>query len=388
MAVTHDFIYTSGINRCDEKVRLDDKMKNAVVHSPGTRLAGARQRTSPVITRITQDVLARAQANGLNLARFRIGEYLMRAPDYRQIQRWAKSLGMVPEACLAALAACRLELSWEDFQPFELAIEDGAIVNLVWSFDRMPLSPAPWEPGLLVRALGLGYRGKWPGAVIPLRPVLPRLQTLICRDIGLQSLDLSETRGLTQLNCGGNDLTDLDLSPVPGLTKLNCTANDLTTLDLTPTPGLIELYCGENQLTDLDLSVVPRLTKLSCGDNRQLVGLYLWTVPRLTELNCANIRLFELDLSPVPGLTVLDCSGNELNALDLMPVSGLNRLNCSHNRLSELDLTPVPKLTQLYCGGNLLIELDLSPVPELTRLGCDKTTRVLNAPDNLAVSRQ
>ena len=56
----------------------------------------------------------------------------------------------------------------------------------------------------------------------PLKPVLPLLQTLICRAIGLQFLDLSKVPVLTQINCGGNDLTELHISLVPGLTHLRC----------------------------------------------------------------------------------------------------------------------------------------------------------------------
>ena len=304
---------------------MADETKNALIQRPGTGLAGTGPHTSPVIARMTRDVLARAQAGGVSLARFRIGEYLLREPDYRQIRRWAESLGMTPEALLAQLAWCRLELFREDVEPFEFTIEDGAIVSLVWNFDRLPFCPAPWEPGLLVRALGLVFRylGRRPGPVTPLRPVLPLLQTLICRDLGLESLDLSKAPGLTNLNCGGNILTKLDLSPVPGLTKLNCMANDLTELDLSFVPGLSVFSCSDNQLT-------------------------------------------ELDLSPVPGLTELRCWGNQL---------------------TDLDLWPVPGLTVLDCDANPLTELDLSPVPALTDLWCDENTQVLNAPANLSIHR-
>ena len=66
--------------------------KDSLVHRPGTGLAGQERRTSPVIARMTRDVLARAAAHGLSQARFRIGEHLLREPDYRQILSWAEAL--------------------------------------------------------------------------------------------------------------------------------------------------------------------------------------------------------------------------------------------------------------------------------------------------------
>lgn len=193
---------------------------------------------------MTQDVLARAQASNLGLARFRIGEYLLREPDYRQMLRWAGSLELTPEALLAELAAIRLEPLLGGYEPLGLAIEDGAIISLAWDFERLALIPATWESGLLVRTIG--FCGNWPDAYTPLRPVLPRLQTLICPEIGLESIDLSKLPGLTGLYCWDNSLTELDLSPVPRLTMLRCWRNQLTELDLSPVPGLTELHCDEN----------------------------------------------------------------------------------------------------------------------------------------------
>ncbi len=343
---------------------MADETKNALIQRPGTGLAGTGPHTSPVIARMTRDVLARAKAGGVSLARFRIGEYLLREPDYRQMLRWAAALEMAPEALLTELAACRLEPEpGEDSEPIGFAIENGAIVNLAWSFDRLPLIPAFWEPGLLVHTLG--YRGKWPDVATPLRPVLLRLQTLVCRDLGLKYVDLSQVPGLTELECGVNELTELELLPVPGLTKLYCWDNELTQLDLTPVPGLTELSCSVNLLPALDLSPLQGLSMLDCGGN----------------------DLTELDLSPVPGLTALYCWGNQITELDLTPVPGLTKLQCWHNQLTELDLNLVPGLTQLWCRYNQLTELDLSPVPGLTELHCDEKVRVLNAPANLSVNR-
>ena len=310
-----------------------------LVHRPETGLTGPGQRTSPILDRMTQDLVARAEGGGLSLARFRLGDYLLREPDYLQILSWAKSLGMKPRALLAVLADSQLESnSLQSSAPIGFVVKDGAIVSLAWDFARLPIIPADWVPGLLVHSLG--FRGKWPDADRDLRPVLPRLQTLVCCELDLAWLDLSQVPELGYLDCSQNKLTDLDLTPVPKLSGLNCRKNQLTELDFSPVPGLIKLDCKSNQLTKLNLSPVTGLTELCCAFN----------------------QLTELDLSPVRGLIGLYCTNNQLSKLDLTAVTGLTELFCASNQLTKLDLTPVPKLTRVDCGENKLTRLDLNAI--------------------------
>jgi len=277
---------------------MTHREQNALIPRPGTAVTAPGRRTPRVIAEMVRDVLARATDGHLSQARFRIGDYALREPDYRQILRWAEALGEAPEEVLATLAAYRLELDlFEDGEAVAFAVEDGTIVSLAWDLERLPSIPGTWEPGLGIRTLGLG--GRWPDESAVLRPRLPRLERLVCPEIGLALLDLSGVPGLTALNCWYNPLTALDLSPVPGLTKLECCYNQLTALDLSPVPGLTELWCGSNQLTELDLSPVPGLTTLDCSEN-QLTELDLSRVPGLTSLDCDSNQLTELDRSPVP----------------------------------------------------------------------------------------
>ncbi|KAK3582199.1 hypothetical protein CHS0354_023735 [Potamilus streckersoni] len=79
------------------------------------------------------------------------------------------------------------------------------------------------------------------------------LDTLICYDNKLDTLDLSKNVDLTILNCSSNKLTTLDLSKNVALTTLNCYSNNLTTLDLSKNVALTSLWCDSNQLTTLDI---------------------------------------------------------------------------------------------------------------------------------------
>jgi Leucine-rich repeat (LRR) protein len=369
---------------------MTEDKTNSLIHRPGSGLTGSVRGSNPILKRMTQDVLARAQDNQMSHARFRIGDYLLRQPDYRQIVYWADELNMTPEALLAVLAETLLEPDDCNFEPVSFSMADGAIVSLAWDLERLGNIPADWEPGLLIRTLG--FFGEVSDAHILIRPILSKLKALICYVVGPffseesnLLVDLSGVTGLIELHCIGHPIIKIDLSPVSELTKLECSVNYHNEIDLSLVPKLKELVCMYNELTDLDLSSVQGLIKLQCAGNH-LKNLNLSTLTELRELDLWNNQLTKLDLSNVSGLTELCCGVNSLTQLDLSPVPGLVWLCCKENQLTELDLSLTPRLTKLYCGRNKLTQLDLSPVPALVELGCDKDVLLLNAPHNLLVS--
>ena len=244
--------------------------------------------TQRIATRMADDLLAVAHSRERALAaqrRYRIGQYEFREADHEQIQRWARMLGIEPEAVVVGLEKRIWFMNQADVN---FHVQDGHIISLAWDFDTFPLADWAWGDGLKIERLGI------------LKTKNGRLPTL--------------PRCLRVLNCAECELTTLDLTPMPGLTYLGCWVNQLTDLDLTPVPGLTTLSCWANQLTDLDLTPVPGLTTLSCSDN----------------------QLTDLDLTPVPGLTALYCSHNQLTDLDLTPVPGLRSIWCGkHVRLTN-----------------------------------------------------
>ena len=264
--------------------------------------------TQRIATRMADDLLAVAHSRERTLAaqrRYRIGKYEFREPDHAQIQRWARMLGMGPEAVVEGLEKSEKKKKYGNEVDVNFHVHDGHIVSLAWDFDIFPLTDWIWVDGLKIERIGT------------LNPKNGRLPTL--------------PRCLRELFCYGCELTALNLTPLPGLRALGCRDNQLTGLDLTPVPGLTALDCGYNQLTALDLTPVPGLTGLGCSGN----------------------QLTTLDLTPVPGLTRLICHQNKLTTLNLTPVPGLTTLNCEDNRLTNLDLTPVPGLERLRCDKNL-----------------------------------
>ena len=267
---------------------------------------------------MTRDVLNQARSHEVSRARFRLGDYEFRKPDYRQILRWAEELEMTPELLLEGLERGdpRGQASLFPEDEVNLIVEDGAIKELSWYRDNLNFFPGISEKGLIVRSLSIsGY---------------------------------------------GTQITELDLSAVPELEVLSCTSIQLTELDLSPVPKLTSLVCYNNQLTELDLSGVPELEVLLCDTN----------------------HLTELDLSPVPKLEGLYCSNNRLTELDLSSVAKLIVLYCDNNQLTKLDLSAVPELEELSCHSNQLTELDFAKVSNLSFLedAPDRGVRLKNAP--------
>ena len=370
---------------------MSDTERNALIPLRSGGLANIGTGPKSILSGMVSDALAlaRAREKSLAVARFRIGEYEFRAPDYRQILIWTKALGIEPEDFISRLKEDfgnyqdYLENSRDSFQDcdgfyhlplngFEagLEVEDGSIVSLVWIFDEVSISSFEWMDGLRIKRLW--FQGSALTKISLRLPSLNYFDYSRCHYSGrscckLTELDLLAAPALTNLYCDNNELVKLDLSAVPALTWLGCDNNQLVKLDLSAVPALAGLGCDNNQFVKLDLSAVPVLTWLGCAHN-QLVELDLSNVPALTELDCSNNQLIQLEISNQE-LINLNCSSNPLIELKLSsPV--LTDINCSNNQLVELDLYKVPALMGLDCRNNQLVELDLSGVPELRKLDC------------------
>lgn len=75
------------------------------------------------------------------------------------------------------------------------------------------------------------------------------LETLICRNNQLKSLDLSKNTALTYLSCSSNQLTTLDLSKHKRLGRLDCGFNQLKSLIVSPENNVLwEFVCYVNNL--------------------------------------------------------------------------------------------------------------------------------------------
>ena len=109
------------------------------------------------------------------------------------------------------------------------------------------------------------------------------LETLLCCNNRLETLDVSKNVALKHLACSGNWLTELDVSHNPKLRSLFCNGNQLTELKLDNQAGLECLVCNDNYLTELNLSNKPGMKYLRC-ENNQMIKLDISDCPVLVEM--------------------------------------------------------------------------------------------------------
>ncbi|MDR2148770.1 MAG: hypothetical protein LBE91_20205, partial [Tannerella sp.] len=207
------------------------------------------------------------------------------------------------------------------------------------------------------------------------------LQTLVCRDNQLNTLNVSQNSSLQTLDCGFNQLTALDVSSNPNLfflqfdmnqlttldvsnnsdlQILNCNYNQLTTLDVSDNSDLQDLGCTGNQLTTLDISDNGNLLNLYCSSN-QLTGLDVSNNPALQNFNCGGNQLTTLDVSDNPALVTLDCWGNQLTTLDVSNNGSLMSLNAFGNQLTSI----------MMANGSNEGYIDFANNPALATVCCD-----------------
>lgn len=226
------------------------------------------------------------------------------------------------------------------------------------------------------------------------------LTFLNCWDNQLSSLDITQNTALVNLDCQFNQLTSLDITQNIALIILNCRFNQLTNLDVTQNTSLILVmtdgnlltsidvtqntalsyfFCSYNSLTSLDVTQTTNLVSLDCSNN-QLTSLYIQNIAiqelvcdfnnlttldvtqdtALTGLRCSNNQISNLDVTQNTSLLVLECGSNNLSTLDITLNTNLYILNCSYNQLTSLDVSQNSLLSQFFGQYNQLTTLDLT----------------------------
>jgi Leucine-rich repeat (LRR) protein len=164
---------------------------------------------------------------------------------------------------------------------------------------------------------------------------------------------------LTSLNVSSSSITDLTgIQDFVALNTLLCLDNQLTTLNVSKNTALSDLRCYSNALTSLDVSTNLSLTHLECDSNR-LTALDISANLSLNHLECQGNSLTTLDVSKNVALTRLTCNSNQLTALDISKNVALIRLECGSNQLTALDVSKNVALTVFNCNTNKLLSLNL-----------------------------
>lgn len=98
--------------------------------------------------------------------------------------------------------------------------------------------------------------------------LFPNLETLICSNCSLTSLDLSGNLNLKMLNCEYNQLSSLNVGENSSIEEIRCGNNCLTSLNVAENTALRRLTCHSNQLEELDLQYNTELEYLYCSGNK------------------------------------------------------------------------------------------------------------------------
>ncbi|WP_178987860.1 T9SS type A sorting domain-containing protein [Winogradskyella schleiferi] len=149
------------------------------------------------------------------------------------------------------------------------------------------------------------------------------LETLICSDNALSTLNVSNNTNLITLLCGSNFLTELMLNNNSSLETLNCSDNQIQSLDILNNTALKSLTASGNQLSAIDLSSNPELSLLGVSNNRIAGELVVSNNPDLERLFCASNQILTLNLASNPILKNLDVSNNQLTSLDLSTINSV-----------------------------------------------------------------
>ena len=159
------------------------------------------------------------------------------------------------------------------------------------------------------------------------------LQTLICNDNQLTSVDLTKNVNLLTLNLSNNSLSTIDLSKNTWLVSLSLRNNKLESLDVTNNVNLQSLHVNNNLLTEVNLDANWILKYLDINDNK-LNTLDFSYAENMIEVNCQNNNLAEIRINYC--LERLNCSNNNLTGIKFNAYSGANfkYLNCSDNAIN------------------------------------------------------
>ncbi|WP_193744417.1 leucine-rich repeat domain-containing protein [Jejuia pallidilutea] len=180
------------------------------------------------------------------------------------------------------------------------------------------------------------------------------LETLICNNNNLLTLDVSSNLNLKSLLCGSNQLSDLDVSTNSNLEDLDCSSNQITALDVTNNTLLKSLNCSNNRITNIDVSQNIDVTSLSISNNR-IDALLVNNNPDLESLFCASNQILALDLASNTNLKILDASNNSIINLDL---STINTVACPDPQTDPVTLCQGP--SSINVSNNQLTSLYIS----------------------------
>lgn len=181
------------------------------------------------------------------------------------------------------------------------------------------------------------------------------LEMLYCWGISIESLDVTNNKKLTFINCRDNQkLTSLNITGLESLEALAFDSTAIKELDIRSNKKLKGLRCIGADISQLDVS-----------NNLELL-----------MLQCSNTKITELDLSKNKALQILDVDFTNIDELDISANLALEQLYCSDTNIKRLDVSQHKNLSVLSCADTPLAYLNIGNNEKLTAL--NKTDSTVN----------
>jgi hypothetical protein len=263
---------------------------------------------------------------------------------------------------------------------FNILADQPTVTSLVFPNAPFPgMPPGPANPAI-TSILGLNS--------------LPALQTLVCAQNNLVTLDFSGNPVLTTVDCSVNPLLT-SLIPNTAIVSLDChgcttlpaldvhICTHLTTLDahgctllatLTTTPSLVTLNCAACAIVTLDVHTCIHLTTLDCSLNATMTALLIVGCSSIVTIDCHGCLLPDLHCNGLTTLQTLNCSANNLATIvGIGTLTALVNLDCSAEGalLFTLSLIGLTNLATLHCQNSQFPSLNISTNTALLDLNAE-----------------
>ena len=174
-----------------------------------------------------------------------------------------------------------------------------------------------------------------------------------------------EANLIKAIDCSGRAIYRLrGIEELPNLEELICSNIRITAIDVSNNPKLKTLICDGTNLRKIDVTNNPLLETLSCRDGGLLDSVYLNT--SIKKLDIKGHRMDTINFSNNKHLRELYCGGSNLSVLDIS-MSQIELLDCSDTKLTQFKIEGCTTLKSLSIDAEGLL-LDLSNCPNLEEL--------------------
>ncbi len=204
-----------------------------------------------------------------------------------------------------------------------------------------------------------------------------RLETLMADGLpNLTTLDVSDTRCLSDIYVNKSGLTSIDLSTCSYLQNFYASETKFTSVDFTGNKELVSVYFNNAKIESLNLSGFQNLSKVSAYHSPNLTTLNVSNTPNLYSIDAYSSGLTSIDVSTCPSLKSLGIQYTSVSSLDVSNNPLLYTLKISHTDIDRIDVSKNPALFSLDIDGTPISSLDLSNNPDMQYLEACETNLV------------